>query len=252
MVTAYRGPYIRLVATTLPASVPIRPAATIVLVHDGADGVEVLMVRRDRKAVFMSGARVFPGGAVDEMDDSDLARDAVTWSGDPEEFPWRAAALRELFEEAGVLVGPRSGIDQTLDGTDFYEALVASGERLDADALEYIGNWVTPLGPPRRFDARFFVVAASGDPITDDREVFDAVWVRPGDALQAADRGEWQLEFPTRRTLEMLLDHATAADLMVAAAAIEVERIAPRIGTAEDGTIEILLPGDPGFDEALA
>lgn len=252
MVTAYRGPYIRPVAITLPASVPIRSAATIVLVHDGADGVEVLMVRRNRQAVFMSGAHVFPGGAVDEIDHSHLAHNAVSWSGDPEEFPWRAAALRELFEEAGVLVGPRSDIDQTLEGADLYQALVSSGERLDADALEYIGNWVTPLGPPRRFDTRFFVAAASGDPITDDREVFDAVWVTPGAALEAADEGEWQLEFPTRRTLEMFLDHATAAGLMVAAAAIDVERIAPRIATAEDGTIKVLLPGDPGFDQAMA
>lgn len=252
MVTAYRDPYIRIMADTFPTAVPIRSAATIVLVHDGAAGVEVLMVRRNRKAVFMSGAHVFPGGAVDEVDDSHLARRAVTWSGDPEEFPWRAAALRELFEEAGVLVGPRSDIDQALEGADLYEALVASGERLDADALEYVGNWVTPLGPPRRFDTRFFVAAASGDPVTDDREVFDAVWIRPGAALEAADRGDWQLEFPTRHTLAMFLDHATAAELMVAACAIEVERIAPRMVTAEDGTIEFLLPGDPGFDEAMA
>jgi 8-oxo-dGTP pyrophosphatase MutT (NUDIX family) len=252
MVTAYRGPYIRLVAITAPAPVPIRPAATIVLAHDGAEGVEVLMVRRNRKAVFMSGAHVFPGGAVDEVDGSHLARDAVTWSGDPEEFPWRAAALRELFEEAGVLVGPRSDVDQALEGAGLFEALVAAGERLDADALEYVANWVTPLGPPRRFDTRFFVAAASGNPVTDDREVFDAVWVRPGAALEAADRGEWQLEFPTRHTLAMFLDHATAAELMVAAAAIDVERIAPRIATAEDGAIKILLPGDPGFDEAMA
>ena len=252
MVTAYRGPYIRIVADTFPTSVPIRPAATIVLVHDGVVGVEVLMVRRNRKAVFMSGAHVFPGGAVDEVDDSHLARRAVTWSGDPEEFPWRAAALRELFEEAGVLVGPRSDIDQALEGTDLYEALVASGERLDADVLEYVGNWVTPLGPPRRFDTRFFVAAASGDPVTDDREVFDAVWIRPGAALEAADNGEWQLEFPTRHTLAMFLDHATAAELMVAASAIDVEQIAPRMVTAEDGTIEFLIPGDPGFDEAIA
>jgi 8-oxo-dGTP pyrophosphatase MutT (NUDIX family) len=236
----------------VPGSVPIRAAATIVLVHDGADGVEVLMVRRNRKAVFMSGAHVFPGGAVDDVDDSHLARRAVTWSGDPEEFPWRAAALRELFEEAGVLVGPRSDIDQALEGADLYETLVASGERLDADALEYVGNWVTPLGPSRRFDTRFFVAAASGDPVTDDCEVFDAVWIRPGAALQAADRGEWQLEFPTRHTLAMFLDHATAAELMGAASAIDVERIAPRMVTAEDGTIEFLLPGDLGFDEAPA
>ncbi len=210
------------------------------------------MVRRDHKAVFMSGAHVFPGGAVDDIDDSPLARTAVAWSGDPDEFSWRAAALRELFEEAGVLVGSGAEMDQRLEGSDLYEALVASGERLDADALEYFGNWVTPLGPPRRFDARFFVAAATGDPVTDDREVFEAVWVRAGDALDAADRGEWQLEFPTRTTLEMFAGYTTAAEVMAVAASTEVVRIAPRIAQSADGSINILLPGDPGFDEAPA
>jgi len=252
MFTAYRGAYIRPMADFQPTSVPIRPAATIILAQDGADGVEVLMVRRDHKAVFMSGSYVFPGGAVDDTDDSPLARTAVTWSGAADEFPWRAAALRELFEEAGVLVGPQTEIDQRLEGAEFYEALVAAGERLDADALEYVGNWVTPPGPPRRFDARFFLVAGSGDPVTDDREVFDAVWVRPIDALEAADRGEMQLEFPTRKTLEMFSDVATTAELMAVAASIEVKRIGPRIGRAEDGSIVLLVPGDDGYDEAPA
>ena len=230
--------------------VPIRPAATIVLVRDGSSGVELLMVRRDHKAVFMSGAHVFPGGAVDDVDDSPLARSAVAWSGAPDEFQWRAAALRELFEEAGVLVGPQTEMDQDLEGSDLYEALAAAGERLDADALEYVGNWVTPLGQPRRFDARFYVVAATGDPVTDDREVFEAVWVRPIDALEAADRGEWSLEMPTRTTVEMFTGFATAAELMAVAATVEVERIAPRMATAEDGSVKLLLPGDPGYDEA--
>jgi 8-oxo-dGTP pyrophosphatase MutT (NUDIX family) len=251
MFTAYRRPYIRLVADS-PLPVQIRPAATIVVAHDGRDGVEVLMVRRSHKAIFMGSAHVFPGGAVDEIDSSPLAREAIAWSGAPEEFGWRAAALRELFEEAGVLVGADAAIDQRLEGAEFYEAVVASGQQLDADALEYIGNWVTPLGPPRRFDARFFVAAAAGDPVTDDREVFDAVWVRPIEALAAADRGDWRLEFPTRATLTMLANHPNTVDLMAAAATIEVTRIAPRVDVSADGSFRILLPGDPGFDEAPA
>jgi 8-oxo-dGTP pyrophosphatase MutT (NUDIX family) len=252
MFTAYRRLYIRLVADSPVTPVQIRPAATIVVAHDGRDGVEVLMVRRSHKAVFMGSAHVFPGGAVDEVDSSPLAREAVAWSGVPEEFCWRAAALRELFEEAGVLVGADEAIDQQLEGAEFYEAVVASGQQLDADALEYIGNWVTPLGPPRRFDARFFVAAAAGDPVTDDREVFDAVWVKPTEALKAADRGDWQLEFPTRVMLEMLASHANTVDLMAAAAAVEVIRMAPRVEVSSDGSFRVLLPGDPGFEEAPA
>ncbi len=250
MSTAYRGAYIRLVVELPPSPVPIRQAATVILADDGLHGVEFLMVRRDHKAVFMSGAYVFPGGAVDDVDDSALARSAVTWSGAPEEFPWRAAALRELFEEAGVLVGPRSEIDQNLEGAEFYEALVAGGEQLDADALAYVGNWVTPIGQPRRFDARFFMAVATGDPVTDDREVFDAVWVRPSDALEAADRKEMQLEFPTRKILEKFSGFATTSELMVMAASVEVTRIGPRFGTTPDGSSVLLLPGDDGYDEA--
>ena len=250
MFTAYRDPYIRPMADSPHTSVPIRQAATIVLADDGADGVEFLMVRRDHKAVFMSGSYVFPGGALDDIDDSPLARMAVSWSGDPDEFPWRASALRELFEEAGVLLGPRSELDQDLEGADLYEALVVTGERLDADALEYVGNWVTPRGGARRFDARFFMAAATADPVTDNREVFDAIWVRPIDALETADRGEMQLEFPTRKTLERFSGFATTAELMAAAVSVEVVRIGPRIGTAEDGSIVLLVPGDDGYDEA--
>jgi len=210
------------------------------------------MVRRDHKAVFMGSAHVFPGGAVDEVDSGPLARKAISWSGASEEFCWRAAALRELFEEAGVLVGADAAIGRHLEGNDFYEAVVASGQQLDADALEYIGNWVTPIGPPRRFDARFFVAAATGEAVTDDREVFDAVWVKPTKALASADRGDWQLEFPTRTILQLLADHSTTVELMIAAAAVEVTRIAPRMTVADDGSVGFLLPGDPGFDEAPA
>lgn len=208
------------------------------------------MVRRTDKAVFMNGAHVFPGGAVDDVDDSDLARAAVAWSGDPQEFSWRAAALRELFEEAGILVGTDIALDRDLEGSVLYRALVDAGARLDADPLEYIANWVTPLGPPRRFDARFFVTPASADAVTDDREVFDAVWVRPVDALAASDAGEWHLEVPTRTTLGGLSGHGDVRSLMAAAASTDVVRVAPRIGEADDGTPVILLPGDDGFDEA--
>lgn len=233
-----------------PESVPIRSAATVLLARDGEHGVEFLMVRRDHKAVFMSSARVFPGGALDEIDDSALARAAVTWSGAAEEFRWRAGALRELFEEAGVLVGTDVDIDQALEGTELYEALAASGEHLDADALEYVGNWVTPQGAPRRFNARFFLAAATGDPVTDDREVFDATWLRPEDALSASDRGEWQLEFPTRKTLEMFCGFESTEALLTMAASLEVTQIAPRFAKTDDGSIVLLIPGDAGYDEA--
>jgi 8-oxo-dGTP pyrophosphatase MutT (NUDIX family) len=253
MFTAYRATYIRLVAPLSPSEVPIRPAATIVLARPGVDALEVLMVRRNRDAVFMGGARVFPGGGVDTGDDSHEARAAVRWSGDPEEFPWRAAALRELFEEAGVLLGTDGvHLDPELRGVDVYRAVADRGALMDADALEYFANWVTPLGPPRRYDARFYVAAASPEVVTDDSEVFDAEWVAPAEALRRAVSGEWFVEFPTRRTLEDMAGHASIADLIDAAARVEVERIAPRIAGGPDGSHRILLPGDDGYDEAPA
>lgn len=223
----------------------------MVLVRDGADGAEILMVRRNRDAVFLGGAHVFPGGAVDEIDSGELARRVVTWSGDPDEFSWRAAAVRELAEEAGVLVGP--DVDPSgREGEDLYRWLADNEIVLDADALVYVSNWVTPVGPPRRFDARFYVVAATGRVSTDDREVFDAVWVRPEEALERSDTGDWFLEFPTRMTVAAFVGHPTASSFLAQARAMKVERIAPRIGFGSDGSRVILLEGDPGFDEAPA
>lgn len=209
------------------------------------------MVRRNRDAVFLGGAHVFPGGAVDDVDHTALARSAVRWSGDDDEFPWRAAAVREMAEEAGVCVGPE--IDPGgLEGAALYERLVAMGQTLDADALEYVSNWVTPVGPPRRFDTRFYVVRATGRVVTDDREVFDAVWIRPEDALARADSGDWFLEFPTRMTLAAFTGHPDAKAFVAQARAMPVRRVAPRIGVASDGSTRILLEGDPGFEEAPA
>lgn len=251
MPPAYRWPYIRIVAGFSDADVAVRPAATVILARDSAGGVEVLMVRRNRSATFMGGAHVFPGGALDTVDDSELARAAVTWSGTPEEFAWRAAALRELFEEAGIVVGSAIVAPGAVGG-DVYRAAARSGGNLDADALEYVSNWVTPIGPPRRFDTRFYVAAASGEAVADDREVFDAIWVRPAEALAAASDGDWLLEFPTRVHLETFSTDRTAAAVVARAAAMPVERVEPRVVRQEDGSIRFLLPGDGGYEEAAS
>lgn len=252
MVTAYRGTYIRPMASDTTHSVPIRPASTVVVVRDSASGPLVLLVRRDHKAVFMGGARVFPGGAIDEVDRSDLARAAVAWSGPADEFGWRAAALRELFEEAGILIGSDEEIDQSLAGADFYSAVAATGHQLEADALTYFANWVTPVGPRRRFDARFYLARADGEVITDNKEVFDAAWASPAEALAVADRGEWQLEFPTRATLKMLVGYPNATELVAGYSASEVTRMEPRIGRGVGDMPRVLLPGDPGYESAPA
>lgn len=205
------------------------------------------MVRRNRDATFMGGAHVFPGGAVEAVDREPLAKRVIAWDGDPEEFPWRAAAVRELAEEAGILLCPDPPPVSGEEGDELYRLLERFGNVLDAGRLEYLSNWVTPEGPPRRFDTRFFVttVAEGTEAASDRREVFDAVWVDPAAALEAAASGDWQIEFPTRVHLELLAGFDTAAEVMVHARDAKPYRIEPTITRGPDGFIRLEVPETP-------
>jgi 8-oxo-dGTP pyrophosphatase MutT (NUDIX family) len=210
------------------------------------------MVRRNRGSVFMGGAHVFPGGAVDPVDSGDDAGRVVVWDGSPEEHPWRAAALRELAEEAGVLLCEPPLEHGGREGAALYRFLLEAGSVLHAGRLEYLSNWVTPVGPPRRFDTRFFVTTVSaGTALSSDRrEVFDAVWVDPAAALQAAETGRWQIELPTRVHLELLAGFEAADEVMAHARAAEPHRIEPRLVLGKDGAWRVLLPGEIDFEAA--
>lgn len=213
--------------------------------------MQLLMVRRAERSEFMGGAYVFPGGSVDEIDDSVLARRAVRWAGDPAEAPWRAAALRELVEEAGVVLGEGT-VPIGVNGEAVYRSVLDSGFCLDADRLAYLSNWVTPAGLPKRFDTRFFV--ASVPPGTkaqaDATEVFDSVWVTPAQALERA--AEWNVPFPTRRHLELLDGFEAPEAVMAFARGLEeVPRVEPRVAVSDNGLVRVLLPGDPDYEEAV-
>jgi 8-oxo-dGTP pyrophosphatase MutT (NUDIX family) len=207
------------------------------------------MVRRAREASFMGGARVFPGGAVDAIDSGPQAAAAVRWSGDPAEFPWRAAALRELAEEVGIVIGGRTDVTGRA-GADIYAA--APGGGFDADRLQYWSNWVTPRGLPKRFDTRFYVVEVGTEVVarSDRFEVYDPVWVTPRAALVAADAGSWIVEAPTRAHLEMLAQTSDLDGALRAAALAIPVRIEPRLVVDDNGSWSVLMPGDPGFDGA--
>lgn len=238
------------------ADVPVRPASTVLALRPASRGFEVLMVRRVRSAVFMGDAYVFPGGALEEADYSPLAARAVRWQGEPEELPWRAAALRELAEEAGVLLTDPPGAPSVAAGAGLYEALVDGGAVLDADRLTYFSNWVTPRfrGLARRFDTRFYaVVVPLGTGAGADRtEVTEAAWVAPASALQRAAEGVWKVEFPTLCHLQALAGCAAAEEVLALAPPPgEVMPVRPRVVLTGDGGFRILLPGDPGYDEAL-
>jgi 8-oxo-dGTP pyrophosphatase MutT (NUDIX family) len=258
-----------------------RPAATVILARDrAAGGFEVLMLLRNLKSDFVGGAYVFPGGAVDLEDATDEATAVCRGLDDVEAsrflgverggLAYWVACLRELFEEAGLLLA--SGVDGTaLDMASAsttarfvaHRAAVNAGERrfldviaderlvLDLTSLAYFAHWVTPVGPPRRYDTRFFVAAAPADqvPVHDDKELVANVWVTPAEALERHERGEMQLILPTIKNLEAIARFTCAAELLDAAhGATTVPRIEPRIVRDGNG-VRILLPGDPGFDD---
>ncbi len=234
----------------------VRPASTVLALRPAGEGFEVLMVRRAGESAFMGGAYVFPGGAIDAVDRGPVAAAAVA-GGDPDHLPWWAAGLRELAEEAGVLVtAPPAGPEFAehvagRHGADLYGVLAAAGHRLDGTRLAYLSNWVTPPGPPRRFDTRFYLVEVPPGTraAADGRETTDAVWVAPRVALDCDGAG-WHVPFPTRWHLDWLAGHDTAGGAVTAAREqATVPRVAPRVVREDDG-YRVLLPGDPGFADA--
>jgi 8-oxo-dGTP pyrophosphatase MutT (NUDIX family) len=262
--------------------VTTRDAATVMLVRDERDGLHVFMLRRNLDSDFVGGAYVFPGGAVDEADrHSDLeavcegrtdaqASEALGIAGGGLAF-W-VAAIRECFEEAGVLLAydehgemvrladsavaerfarHREAVDR---GTRRLVDVCAEERlRLAVDHMHYFSHWITPEGAPRRYDTRFFVCAAPPEqtPLHDNRETIANCWIRPADALERHRRGDFDLIFPTVKSLEAIARFERSADLLAAAAAAgEVPSIQPRI-SADGHGVRILLPGDAGYDTAV-
>ena len=210
------------------------------------------MVRRVSRSSFMGGTWVFPGGAVDAVDHSDLAMTAVAGNLDSTERPWRAAALRELAEEAGVWLTdppigtiPAPGRDEAI-----YAALIAGGARFDAGNLLYFANWVTPAQVPIRFDTRFFAawVPPTVAAIADGTEVDAVAWVRPRSAIARGATGEWVVPFPTVRTLGVIgafTDPETTRTIVAGLGPIP--RIEPKIVVADDGTMRVVMPDDEDY-----
>jgi len=136
----------------------------------------------------------------------------------------------------------------------FLEACRQAGLRLATDRVHYFSHWITPEPAPKRYDTRFFVAAlpAGQVPVHDDHETVDTVWVRPADALARAKAGEFDLIFPTMKNLEAIARFETSGALLAAAAAVErVPTVLPRV-VVDDRGFRILLPGDPGYDDAVA
>jgi 8-oxo-dGTP pyrophosphatase MutT (NUDIX family) len=223
----------------------LRRASTVCLVRERED-LEVLMVQRPYSARFMPGVWVFPGGVVDEED----AGYAVE-RGHDASVDWEIAALRELAEETGIWV--------TTEGTfsfplvdDVLGAVISSPYELDINHLTYFSNWITPSVFPIRFDTRFFLAIESGavNALFNSEELIGVDWVSPFKALQRESLGEWDVAFPTRKTLQLLGAASSVASLVdMLESLAPVPPIEPRLHVGETDA-KILMPDDPEFDAA--
>lgn len=250
----------------VPPEVPVTPrdAATVMLLRDGGDGLEVFLQRRVRGMAFAGGMTVFPGGGVDPRD-SDTS---VAWSGpSPDWWAQRfavsdglaralvCAAVRETFEESGVLLAGASGDSVVADTSAYGDArralvarelsfaqfLSAEGLVLRADLLRPWTNWVTPVEEPRRYDTRFFVAVLPRGQRADGwtTEASDAVWQTPVAALQDWQQGRRMLMPPTWVTLTELAEYPGVSDVLDAPRA--VEKIVPKL--VRDGdAIRVIVP----------
>ena len=235
---------------------PPRPASTICVFRDAPDGVEVLMVQRGPTARFMAGAWVFPGGAVDELDAGADAAAACRGSVDDEMRPWTAAAVRELVEETQIwLTDPPVAIstpEAFLKDEEVYPRALETGRTFDLDRLGYFANWITPTMVPVRFDTRFFVavVAPATEAHPDPAELSAAAWVRPEAALERAESGAWVVPFPTQKTLGFFTEFAAAGAIMEHVGGLgPIPPVQPRMRIGAEGQLEVVLPGEPGFEE---
>jgi recombination protein RecT len=207
-----------------------RPAATVLLLRDSPAGPEVLMTRRSMTASFAPGAYVFPGGGIDAADAQAHDVAARRPSQKDERLTQAIAAIRESFEELGVLLARRrDGSPVTADDVaglhrdaPFAAQCRERGLVLAADEVFVLAHWVTDRDLPRRFEVPFLVarMPAGQEPVADETEQFEPEWVRPADALARHKAGQFFMIFPTVRTLERM-EKFTSVDAILAACASE-------------------------------
>ncbi len=226
-----------------------RPASTIILLRDRPAGLQTFMVVRHHEIDFASGALVFPGG---RMEPADLELAAALGDDDPA-LGLRIAAMREAFEECGVLFARAPGeaglvsaerargLDRSIS---FAELLAREGLAPAVDRLVPFAHWITPAFLPKRFDTWFFLALAPPDQALahDGREAVDSVWISP----RAALHGRFKLLFPTERNLWKLSTHADAASAFAAARAAPVVTVLPE-PVQVDGGPGLKIPPEAGY-----
>lgn len=233
----------------------------------GGSGIEVLLLRRSPSAAFVPGAYVFPGGRVDRDDASaellerlegleadGAGRRLGLERAEPPAASYFVAAVRETFEETGLLVARRSGGGKPPSAAEepevermrrrvlesesaFPEALERLACRMDATAMEYVAHWITPAVEARRYDTRFFAAAvpAGSRAVIDEREMTEALWLTPEEALERRRAGSLPVILPTARTLESLRGFASPEEALAAFRGRRIPTILPRMVPTEEG-----------------
>lgn len=228
-----------------------RPSSTMCVLYQ-AEEIEVLMVRRSSSARFMAHAWVFPGGIVDPEDSSTDSLACIDGLSRSELGPWLAAAFREVAEETGIWLTdePFAGLP---GDTGVFVTARTEGLRFPASRTAYFANWITPTMIPVRFDARFFIAEMKTKlaPIPDQHEIDEAEFVTPDEALRRAEAGEWVVPFPTQRTLRELAAFPSVGAALDEWQHKEVVPIQPRMRIADDGSLDVVMPDDPGFDDLV-
>lgn len=246
---------------------PAVPSATILMLRDGPRGLEVFMVVRHHEIDFASGALVFPGGKADPGDfDEGLLPRLDGADADPTLRGIQVAAIREAFEECGILLARATGEDGLISGgrlaeLERYRNALHAGElsmlefaerediRLACNELTHFAHWITPENLPKRFDTHFYLAMAPADHLAlhDGHESVDSVWITPAQAVADAESGNRTVIFPTLRNLAKLGFSDTAEHAVAAAATDTVVPVLPSIEQRDDGTY-ICIPPEAGYD----
>ena len=255
--------------------VAARPASTALLLRDNAARreIEVFMMVRHHQIEFSSGALVFPGGSVDQ-NDREIAAQPELYSGgqglEESALSFRIAAIRETFEESGILLARPKGAATLIDATrasdieaahraalcegktTFLQVLADNDLRLALDELVPYAHWITPEGMPKRFDTWFFLAAAPPDQLGahDGRESTDSIWVSPREALEGGDSGRFKLPFPTTRNLIRLGKQSNVNDALEDASGRTVVTVMP-VMTRLNGGRQLRIPREAGYDGEL-
>lgn len=245
-------------------------SATILLVRDAPD-LQVLMVKRHYQIDFASGALVFPGGKARDEDTSGAWSDHTTGGFNGEDRSARIAAIREAFEESGILIATqnddensfvdattlaqldpmRSAVDK--EEASFLALIKQHGLQLPLEQLVHFGHWITPTMMPKRFDTHFYIAATPPDQIAahDGRETTDAVWLNPNTALEMEASKEATIIFPTRMNIKKLSQAKSVAHAIELFSSQTVVTVEPKVSKDEEGRPCLKIPEEAGYGQTI-